>query len=110
MPTVEWQKDSVCLETNNRILTTIQEESAIMEINDSVPSDSGRYSMITTNIAGSLTQIIDIVVAAPQTAPTITKGAKEVNVKEGETIHMEFKVTGMHYFISIFVWHYHQVI
>ncbi|PRD26161.1 UNVERIFIED_CONTAM: unc-89 [Trichonephila clavipes] len=70
------------------------EDSLTIILHDAKPEDTGKYSCILTNSAGSVSTSSNVKVTAEEKAPIFQKGLKDITVKEDETVNFTVKFSG----------------
>ncbi|XP_066569261.1 hemicentin-1 isoform X1 [Amia ocellicauda] len=89
-PTIEWYKDDVKLQLGGRV--QILADGQFLEIQDVSPQDSGQYSCVATNIAGSSSLEFTVQV---HIAPIIKAGSSLVTAHVNQDIVLPCVVEGV---------------
>lgn len=61
-PNISWSKDGICVKSSMRFNTEMTAESMIVNLKESVASDSGHYEITASNSSGTTKSFINIVV------------------------------------------------
>ncbi|GFY50994.1 obscurin [Trichonephila inaurata madagascariensis] len=96
-PKVKWTKGDAELKIDSKHFEYKKEEaddSLTIILHDAKPEDTGKYSCILTNSAGSVSTSSNVKVTAEEKAPTFQKGLKDITVKEDETVNFTVKFSG----------------
>ncbi|GFT24190.1 hypothetical protein TNCV_2064301 [Trichonephila clavipes] len=96
-PKVKWTKGDAELKIDSKHFEYKKEEaedSLTIILHDAKPEDTGKYSCILTNSAGSVSTSSNVKVTAEEKAPIFQKGLKDITVKEDETVNFTVKFSG----------------
>ncbi len=91
-PTVEWFKNDAKLKTDKRMLTSVEENSYRLAINETKNADKGQYKAVLKNKCGQVeTFVANLNISF---GPAILKSMKDVEVVEGSVLEMTCDVSG----------------
>ncbi|GIY28569.1 hypothetical protein CDAR_558771, partial [Caerostris darwini] len=96
-PKVKWTKGDAELKMDSKHFEYKKEEaddSLTIVLHDARPEDTGKYSCIISNSAGTASTSSNVTVSTEEKAPTFQKGLKDQTVKENETVNFTVKFSG----------------
>ncbi|KAF5286087.1 hypothetical protein FQA39_LY16433 [Lamprigera yunnana] len=95
IPHVEWYKNSIPLESSDRVLLTCDGKKVGMHINNAIPSDAGTYSVTLTNALGSDTTRATAGVHKVFSPPRFTQAFTDLQQTPGRDGKLSGRVSGV---------------
>ncbi|XP_077997324.1 muscle M-line assembly protein unc-89-like [Glandiceps talaboti] len=97
-PTVKWDKNGKILEDEGRFEIYEEKGVHILEIFDTEVSDSGKYTVTTTNTAGKATATVSLNMQGKKErteAPKFIRKVKDSTIMDGDEAIFECEITGL---------------
>lgn len=93
-PDVQWSKNGTKLEASKRVSLTQKDVVYVLDIPNSLSSDSGTYTVTLKNPVGEASHDVSVMVTIPEVPPSIVKSSPSISISEGQDVHVEFIVAG----------------